>query len=269
MLKLSNTIILTPSNSSGGEGGTLNYNCLENKPSINGYELTGNLNGYDLSLVDTNTEELQFINSGLGIKNIVDVSGGETNNGNLQITVNDNSVDLATSGINLNLLPKTYFNENPIVSVADSFENASDDALMTKAQVLEATSGGGGGGGFPSDRMEDIDISSLITGNFEYTAPANGWFFIDQYTPEYNLYGSISYNGNWLGNFTVGTKIEFFTKDIDVNGTIIKEVEQIILEAGGEYQRIAVSQGTIISLSPSTPLNENSALPNAWFIYAK
>ena len=152
----------------------------------------------------------------------------------------------------------------------------TDNIKLGKLVGSSGSSGGGGSGGssgggsqFPSDRMEDIDTSSLISGSFEYTTPADGWFFIDQYTPDYNLYGSIMYNDTWLGNFTVGTKIEFFTKDVEVGGTIIKEVEQIILEAGGEYQRIEVPKGAVISLSPSETLNENSTLPNAWFIYSQ
>ena len=42
----------------GGEGGTLNYNDLENKPSINNVPLVGNLNTINLKLTDaTLTEE--------------------------------------------------------------------------------------------------------------------------------------------------------------------------------------------------------------------
>ena len=44
--------------SGGGEGGTTNYNDLENKPSINNVPLVGNLNTVDLKLTDsTLTEE--------------------------------------------------------------------------------------------------------------------------------------------------------------------------------------------------------------------
>ena len=44
--------------SGGGEGGTTNYNDLENKPSINNVPLEGNLNTEDLNLTDaTLTEE--------------------------------------------------------------------------------------------------------------------------------------------------------------------------------------------------------------------
>ena len=42
----------------GGEGGTLNYNDLEHKPSINNVPLVGNLKTLDLKLTDaTLTEE--------------------------------------------------------------------------------------------------------------------------------------------------------------------------------------------------------------------
>lgn len=133
-----------------------------------------------------------------------------------------------------------------------------------------STGGGSGGSQFPSDKTENIDTSSLkTTGEFKYTAPADGWFFIDHYRDEYNLYGNIYYNNVWLGNFTVGIQVNFFTKDVDVNGTTIKEVERIFLEAGGEYQRIAVSKGSVISMTPSKTLNESSGLPNAMFIYAR
>lgn len=133
-------------------------------------------------------------------------------------------------------------------------------------------SGGDSGGGsqFPSDKTESIDTSSLkTTGKFKYTAPADGWFFIDQYTPDYNLYGNIYYNNVWLGNFTVGIQVNFTTKKIEVGGTAVNEVERIFLEAGGEYQRIAVPKGAVISMTPSATLNENSSLPNATFIYAQ
>ena len=44
--------------SGGEEGGTTNYNDLENKPSINNVPLVGNLNTVDLHLTDsTLTEE--------------------------------------------------------------------------------------------------------------------------------------------------------------------------------------------------------------------
>ena len=44
--------------SEGGEGGTTNYNDLENKPSINNVPLVGNLNTVNLKLTDaTLTEE--------------------------------------------------------------------------------------------------------------------------------------------------------------------------------------------------------------------
>ena len=44
--------------SGGGEGGTTNYNDLENKPSINNVPLVGNLNTVDLKFTDaTLTEE--------------------------------------------------------------------------------------------------------------------------------------------------------------------------------------------------------------------
>ena len=132
-------------------------------------------------------------------------------------------------------------------------------------------SGGSSGGGsqFPSDRMEYIDTSSLISGSFEYTAPADGWFFIDQYTNEYNLYGSITYNDTWLGNFTVGTKVLIINKEVNINGTKLEIPKEIVNEGGGEYQRIEVSKGAVISLSPSETLNENSTLPNSWFIYSQ
>lgn len=132
-------------------------------------------------------------------------------------------------------------------------------------------SGGNSGGGsqFPSDRMEDIDTSSLISGSFEYTTPADGWFFIDQYTNAYNIYGNITYNDTWLGNFTVGTKVLIINKEVNINGTKLEIPKEIINEGGGEYQRIEVPKGAVISLSPSETLNENSTLPNAWFIYSQ
>lgn len=148
----------------------------------------------------------------------------------------------------------------------------TDNIKLGKLVGSTGGSGGDSGGGsqFPSDKTEDIDVSSLITtGELKYTAPADGWFFIDQYTDEYNLYGNIYYKDVWLGNFTVGVRVDFLTKEVNVGGTIINEVERIYLEAGGEYQRIAVPKGAVISLSPSETLNENSILPNAWFIYSQ
>ena len=43
--------------SSGGEGGTTNYNDLINKPSINNVPLVGNLRTVDLKLTDATLPE--------------------------------------------------------------------------------------------------------------------------------------------------------------------------------------------------------------------
>ena len=150
----------------------------------------------------------------------------------------------------------------------------TDNIKLGKLVGSSGNTGGSGGDSgssqFPSDKTESIDTSSLkTTGKFKYTAPADGWFFIDHYRDEYNLYGNIYYNNVWLGNFTVGVRVDFTTKEVNVGGTIINEVERIYLEAGGEYQRIAVPKGAVISMTPTVSLNESSGLPNAMFIYSQ
>lgn len=136
MLKITDNIKLGKLvGSSGGSGGSSNYNDLENRPMINGFELSGNKTGSELGLIDSASESWQSVNGEFGCFNTFDLSGKE--GGNVQLYASPNDISVATSGIPLNLLAKTYFNESPTVGVADSFENASDDTLITKAQVIE------------------------------------------------------------------------------------------------------------------------------------
>lgn len=139
MLKITENIklgkLVGSSCNAGGNGGSSNYNDLENKPMINGFELTGDQTGSDLGLIDSASDSWQYVNGPFGCFDTFDLSGKE--DGNLQIYASPNDITFATSSIPLNLLAKTYFNESPTVGTADSFENASDDTLMTKAQVIE------------------------------------------------------------------------------------------------------------------------------------
>lgn len=119
----------------GSSGGSSNYKDLESKPTINDIELTGNKTGSELGLIDTASDSWQYVNGPFGCFDTFDLSGKE--GGNMQVYASPTEISLATNSIPLNLLPKTYFNESPTVGMADSFENASDNTLITKSQVIE------------------------------------------------------------------------------------------------------------------------------------
>lgn len=163
-IKLGKLVGSSGSTSGGGSGGSSNYRDLENKPKINDVELTGNLTGYNLGLIDKVSDRWQSVSSEFGCYDTFDLSGKE--GGNMQIYARPNDISLATGGQPFKIFPQTYFDISPTVGAPDSFANASDDTLMTKAQVLEATNGSGGGSSNYNDLTNKPSINDVeLSGN--------------------------------------------------------------------------------------------------------
>lgn len=107
--------------SGGGEGGTSDYADLENKPKINGVELSGNKTSNDLNLVEKE--------DGKGLISTTDVAQIAINKQNIETLNGNESVDgsvdkkIATAISTLNKLGKE------VVTVLPSVETAKDNTL--------------------------------------------------------------------------------------------------------------------------------------------
>ena len=139
MLKITDNIKLGKLvGSSGGSGGSSNYEDLENKPSINGVSLDGNKTSADLGVLDLNTTELQNIKGGLSVdiglliaNNNVPIAALLYDRGSVALGITDDTVKLEL--ISQNISTST----TPTVQSPTTLADLPDNALLTKAQVQE------------------------------------------------------------------------------------------------------------------------------------
>lgn len=149
-------------NSTGGGGGTTDYNSLTNKPQINGHELTGNLEGNTLGLA--NEQEVEELGNELKeVANTVTNKQDKLTAGD-GITINNNVISVNADipipqNIDVKSINVLQFNNTAKVKIDGTINNMEPWGVFVSG--VDLTSG-------QLTRTKLITASDFDTNNFTY-----------------------------------------------------------------------------------------------------
>lgn len=150
-------------NSTGGGGGTTDYNSLTNKPQINGHELTGNLEGNTLGLA--NEQEVEELGNELKeVANTVTNKQDKLTAGD-GITINNNVISVNADipipqNIDVKSINVLQYNNIAKVKIGGTINNMEPWGVFVSGVDLTA--------GRPLARTKLITASDFDTNNFTY-----------------------------------------------------------------------------------------------------